>query len=107
MNIQVHTNNHRHTGSDPLENLLLTSLLILTSTSAFATDSYQHKMLFTPSDSMLKTEAKGRIMIYDGLASETVDRAMNEQFDRIDNMMFIRIHHIQDDGENLVEDDDC
>lgn len=107
MDTQVHMNNHHIPGSVPLEKLLLSSLLMLTSTSAFATDSYQHKMLLTPSDSMLKTESKGRIMIYDGLASETVDRAMNEQFDRIDNMMFIRIHHIQDDGENLVEDDDC
>ena len=107
MNTQVHTNYHRNPVSAPLENLLLTSMLILTPTSAFATDSYQNKVLFTPSESTLRAEAKGRIMIYDGLESEIVDRAMNEQFDRIDNMMFIRIRHTQDDGEYLVEDDDC
>ena len=107
MNTQIYTNNHRDPGSVPLENLLLACLLLLTTRSAFGTDSYQNKVLFTPSDSMLKAEAKGRIMIYDGLESEIVDRAMEEQFDRIDNMMFIRIHHTQDDGEYLVEDDGC
>ena len=107
MNTQVHTSNYRNPVSIPLENLLLTSMLILTPTSAFATDNYQNNVLFTPSESTLRAEAKGRIMIYDGLESEIVDRAMNEQFDRIDNMMFIRIRHTQGDGEYLVEDDDC
>jgi len=90
-----------------IKNVLLTSLLMFTGTSAFAEDSYQIKMLFTPTESMLMTEAEGNIMIYEGLDSETVDRAMNEQFDRIDNMMFVRIQHVQDDGEYLVEDDGC
>ena len=107
MNTQVHTNSYRNSVSVPLENLLLTSMFILTPISAFATDSYQEKMLLTPSESTLKAEAKGRIMIYDGLESEIVDRAMNEQFDRIDNMMFIRTRNTPGDGEYFVEDDDC
>ncbi len=46
-------------------------------------------------------------MIYDSMGNETVDRAMDEQFDRIDNMMFIRIHHVQDDGEEYADDGSC
>ncbi len=107
MNTQVQTNNHRYTGSNLVKTVLITSLLVLGSTSTFADDSYQHKMLFSPSNSMLMAEARGRIMIYDGLDSTTVNSAMNEQFDRIDNMMFVRIHYPQENGEQVVEDDGC
>lgn len=107
MNTPLQTSNHDNAGPGQLISLLLTSLLVFGSTPAFANDSYQLKMLFTPSSSMLKAEARGRIMIYDGLDIETVNRAMNEQFDRIDNMMFVRIHHTHDDEEQLVEDDGC
>jgi hypothetical protein len=81
--------------------------MILATSSALSADSYLHKMLFSPSDSLLKAEAEGYIMIYDGLESETVDKVMNEQFDRIDSMMFVRIQHLQDNGDYLVEDDGC
>ena len=107
MKSQEQTTRHRSTGSGPRLSVLLSSLLILGSSTAFANDSYQLMMLFTPTHSMLKAEARGRIMIYDGLDIETVNRAMNEQFDRIDNMMFVQIHHPQDDGEQTVEDDGC
>ncbi len=46
-------------------------------------------------------------MIYDSLDNETVELAMNEQFDRIENMMFVRTQYIQEDGEYEVEDDGC
>lgn len=107
MNIQVYTKSHRYTASGQVKYVLITSLALLSNASVFAADSFQHKMLFMPTESMLKAEAKGRIMIYDGLKSETVHRAMNEQFDRIDNMMFVRIHHEQDNSESSVEDDGC
>lgn len=107
MNTLVNTKYHYNTDLNHFKRVLVVLMLICTTTSAFAMDSYQKKMLFTPSDSMLKAEAKGRIMIYDGMESEMVDKAMNEQFDRIDNMMFIRIHHTQDGGGYLVEDDGC
>jgi hypothetical protein len=64
-------------------------------------------MLFEPPESMLLAEARGRVMIYDGLHSKTVNLAMDEQFDRIDNMMFTRIHHVEDNGEIEIEDDGC
>ena len=102
MNTQIHNNY-----SATVKTILIASMLTLTTTSAFADNSFYNKILFTPSDSMLKAESRGRIMIYDGMDNETVNRAMDEQFDRIDNMMFTRIHHVQDDGEEYVDDDGC
>ena len=87
--------------------IIINMLLVLASMPAQAIDNYQYKTLFMPSDYTLKAEAKGRIMIYDGLTSKTIDKAMDEKFDRIENMMFVRIIHEQDDGEYYVEDDGC
>ena len=102
MNTQAHNDY-----STAVKNIIAASLLALSATSAFAENSFYEKTLFTPGDSMLKAESRGRIMIYDGMDDETVNRAMDEQFDRIDNMMFTRIHHVQDDGEEYVDDDGC
>ena len=107
MNTRLLIRADRHYCNDVIKSILLTSPMILTTTSALSTDSYLHKMLFSPSDSLLKAEAKGYIMIYDGLDSTTVDRVMDEQFSRIDSMMFVRIQHLQDNGDYLVEDDGC
>ena len=45
-------------------------------------------------------------MIYDQLDNETVELAMNTQFDRIDSMMFVRTQYVQEDG-SIEEADDC
>lgn len=106
-------NTHTRLPGDPhglsvlVKLLLLTGPVVLTTTPASAVESYLHQMLFAPTDSMLKAEANGSIMIYDGLDSVTVEKFMNEQFDRIDSAMFVRIHHLQDSGEYVVEDDNC
>ena len=107
MNTQANTD--KLTGTCPgfFATSLLFSLLMLTASCAHAADSFQLKMLLSPSNAMLEAEARGRVMTYDGLDSATVDQALNEQFDRIDNMMFTRIHHVQEDGDYLVEDDGC
>ena len=70
-----------------------------------------HRMLIPAFDidepeHLLLAEAKGRVMIYDGMPIDVVDRAMDEQFDRIDHMMFTRIRHPAPEGEE-VEDDGC
>lgn len=75
--------------------------------SAGAEDSFQQNALFNPSRAQLKAEADGRVMIYDGLENEVVERAMDEQFERIEHMMFIHIRRTQPDGEASVKDDDC
>ena len=90
-----------------ISNILLIGPCMLATPSAFSADSYLDSILFSPNDSMLEAEARGYIMIYDGLDSDTVDRFMDEQFDRIDSAMFVGIRHMQDNGEYLVEDDDC
>lgn len=80
---------------------------LLFSGTSNAYDKYQYTVLFDPTEDMLEAEERGRIMIYDGLENKVVEQAMTEQFDRIENMMFVRTRHIQDDGELLVEEDGC
>jgi hypothetical protein len=46
-------------------------------------------------------------MIYDGLRYATVTRAMDEQFDRIENMMFVGTLIEREDGDFEVEEDGC
>ncbi len=45
-------------------------------------------------------------MIYDGLKEKTVHLAMNQQFDRIENMMFVNTRYINQDGEEAADDCD-
>jgi len=90
--------------------LLLGAVLTPLPTPVGADDSFQQNTLFNPSRGQLKVEARGRVMIYDGLDSETVERALDTQFERIENMMFVRIHRKEtdDDGtEEPVDDDGC
>ena len=84
------------------------TVLSLTAAIAFganAENSFFTNALFTPSESLLTAEARGRVMIYDGLKNETVDRAMDQQFDRIENMMFVRTLVAQENGDYESEDD--
>ena len=74
---------------------------------AGAEDVYQNKVLFSPTGSQLKAESRGRVMIYDGLDNAVVERALDEQFDRIEHMMFVRTRHTEPDGEVSYEDDGC
>ncbi len=86
---------------------LVVIVFLVASSSVHAIDDYQLKVLFTPSEINLQAETEGRVMIYDGLKSETVDLALNEQFGRIDKMMFVRTQYVQESGEYEVEDDGC
>ena len=86
---------------------LIFGLATMLSATAQAEDPYQYKVLFTPSENILRAEALGRIMIYDGLTNEEVERAMTEQYDRIENMMFVRTRQPDPEGGYVVEDDGC
>jgi hypothetical protein len=73
------------------------------------TRAWQERRLFEPSEGQLAQEQRGQVFIYDGLDSGKVQQAMDEQFDRIENMMFTRIHHLPPTatGPVMVEDDGC
>lgn len=78
--------------------------------------SWQMQRLFQPTRMNLASEARGRIMIYDGLTDQAVARALDEQFDRVDAMMFTRIvvtdeagspQRDSETGEIVTENDGC
>ena len=100
--------------SASISHLILVGILLCTvpglhSRAACAYDSFQYNALFDPTQAQLTAEQHGRVMIYDGLDSEVVERALDEQFDRIEHMMFIRTQQMPTDGEDdeIVEDDGC
>lgn len=78
-------------------------------------DKWQNNRLFQPTTGQKAQESKGKVVIYDGLTDATVDKAMDQNFDRIQNMMFIRVIRTgktgkpihKQDGSVEVEDDDC
>jgi hypothetical protein len=74
------------------------------------------RRLFEPTQAELRGEADGRIYIYDGLQDTEVDRAMQEEFERVESMMFIREKQTDENGEilkdpetgeDVVQDDGC
>jgi len=90
-----------------LGGLLLGSMLVSVPLAVSAEDSFQMNALFNPGKSLLQAEARGRVMIYDGLNEEVVERALDEQYGRIEHMMFTRTRHTEPDGVVSVEDDGC
>ena len=82
-----------------------------------AAGNWQEEMLFNPTSGQLETErSRDRIMIYQGLKDVQVAQAMDQQFDRIEHMMFTGTV-VTDDlgqaaidpntGEAIVEADGC
>ena len=57
------------------------------------------RRLFEPSQGELAAEASGRIYIYEGLRDRDVERAMADEFERVDSMMFIRVEKTDEQGE--------
>jgi hypothetical protein len=49
------------------------------------------RRLFEPTSAEVRAEQEGRIYIYEGLKETDIVRAMQEQFQRLDSMMFIRV----------------
>jgi hypothetical protein len=109
MKTQTQKYSHRGTGTihQLLIGLLSGILLAPLGTAVSAKDNFQHNALFNPTSGQLKAEDRGRVMIYDGLENEVVERAMDEQFARVEHMMFVRIRHTQPNGVVNVEDDGC
>jgi hypothetical protein len=98
--------------------VLLCSVLMCYSAVAASGDveEIELRRLFEPTMAERADEAGGRIYIYDGVRDRDIRRAMDEEFERVDSMMFIRtrktdtdgnIERDQQTGEVMVEDDGC
>jgi hypothetical protein len=92
--------------------LLLGAVLAPPTVAAGANDRFQYNALFNPTTAQLRAEARGRVMIYDGLDNEAVERALDTQFDRIEHMTFVGTRQTKtddDDGgeKDIVDDDGC
>ncbi len=72
-------------------------------------EDWQERRLLDPTAGQLRREDNGRVFIYDGLEYGKVEQAMDRHFDRIQSMMFTRIHHPPSTatGPVMVEDDGC
>ncbi len=72
--------------------LALTLLLHAVSFNLAAADvrDIELRRLFEPTPAELRAEQSGRIYIYDGLQTADVARALDEEFDRVESMMFVR-----------------
>ena len=70
--------------------------------------SWQLSLLFTPGDHQQKMEKRGRVFIYDGMQAADNEKAFDEQYARIESMMFVNtVVTDPETGEQLVEDDGC
>lgn len=84
--------------------------------AATAVYEWQYNRLFNPSPLEREAEGRGEIFIYDGLTDVTVREALDQHFDRIQNMMFTRTVITDENGDpeidpitgnQLIEDDGC
>ena len=74
---------------------------------AMAEQDWQQSRLLNPSAQERASEEAGQVFIYDGLAETQVDQALDTQFQRLENMMFIRVRHPEPDVALSVDEDDC
>ena len=100
--------------------LIVLAMSSLFSNSTMAGDdparNWQLSLLFNPGEQQYKMENRGRVFIYDGLRDTEVERALDEQYDRVESMMFVNTVITDEDGEPLrdkntgemlVENDGC
>lgn len=92
--------------------------LISAASTAQAADlrEIQMRRLLEPTPAEIEAEKDGRVYIYESLTSADIEKAMSEEFNRVDSMMFIRVPKTDDagapktdesTGEILYEDDGC
>ena len=96
--------------------LLLVLQLSSTLVRADQLNDWYLQQLFEPTEAQLHQESQGRVHIYSGLRDADVSRVLDEQFDRIEYMMFTGTVVTDssgmalvdpDSGEVLVENDGC
>jgi len=76
--------------------------------------NYQLKRLMQPSDRQIKHEEKERVIIYVGMKDIDIEKAMDEQFDRIEKFVFAATivtdqngKPLYKNGQIVTEDNDC
>ncbi len=96
--------------------LALVTAWVLTPCAASDIDDWQIERLLSPTEAQRAQDAAQKVFIYDGLTDRTVERVMDEQFPRIQSMMFTRVVVTDtegepvkdpDTGEVVVEEDGC
>ncbi len=85
---------------------ILVLLVIPSLAGQAAAADWQTRRLLEPSATQQHAETRGSVYIYDGLHEDTVDRALDGQFGRIQNMMFVGVRHTTVAGDEFA-DDDC
>ena len=91
-----------------ITSLILGGIIAGYSMAAVAQDSdgkmrdWQLTLLFQPSENQLEVERKGRVFIYDGMRTTDVERALDEQFDRVEHMMFAGTIIADERGEAVI-----
>lgn len=66
-------------------------------------EEWQLGLIYYPSASMLEREAQGFVFIYDGLPDVTVEKILDDKYDRIEYMMFTRVKQTDGNGAALVD----
>lgn len=88
---------------NPLCNLVAITTITILTESCLA-DDWQLRRLNNPSPTEITIEQNGKIFIYDALEEPLVDKALDDNFSRIENMMFIRTKYLVSDMEDLPDD---
>ena len=99
-------------------NLRILPLLFAAASPVLGADTREIELrrLFDPTAAEKLAEQTGRVYIYEDLRDSDVRRAMKEEFDRIDSMMFIReqvtdehgeVKREPETGEPVYQDDGC
>jgi hypothetical protein len=81
---------------------ITTSFAVLAESSA---QKWQMSRLMQPSQGDLQREQQGHIMIYHGMTDKVVLSALDNNFDRIQSMMFTGTIITNDAGEAAVDPD--
>ena len=96
--------------------LLIAFLIAAGAVNADELRDIELRRLLEPTPAELRAEHSGQVFIYEGLRDVDAEHAMDEEFERVESMMFIRVKITDEKGEvkkdpetgvAYVEDDGC
>lgn len=90
--------------------LIYAILFVVLQSDVFAETLYSQideRLLLNPNPLLVKQERAGKVIIYDRVREEIIHNALDNNFARIENMMFINTLVEEDDGDLQIEEDDC